>query len=314
VNTTGTERRRSPGRGASVAAAALLVVATLLSLGLQWHDAHRMPEHDVVVAANQAISGEVGDRDAVRVAPGWFDTARIGFDTRHLMLGTDLDEYDRHRFDRLWLLSSASHAAVAARDRAAWLRETEVRFEQSGYRIEVGRVTQTDTVLWDGLEQIRQARVERQPLQKGAPVACSRWDANAWQCGRVDPYLFVGPVFREMDESFRECVSANALPRGQRWSVLWSQVPLGSKLRFKAGNTYLAHRSPRGSVVHLSVLLNGIEVAKRDFMPHELGYPETVVDTAALRGGIGDIEFRVWAEDHFDRFFCFRPQTLDTAR
>ena len=29
---------------------------------------------------------------------------------------------------------------------------------------------------------------------------------------------------------------------------------------------------------------------------------------------LGDIEFRVWAEDHFDRFFCFRPQTLDTAR
>jgi hypothetical protein len=85
---------------------------------------------------------------------------------------------------------------------------------------------------------------------------------------------------------------------------------MGKKLRFKAGNTYYAHRLPRGSEVAIEAMIDGKRVFATSFPPHQLGYPETVIPTPTWAGKQADVEFRVSAKDHLDRFFCFRPQTV----
>lgn len=289
---------------------ALLALLTGFSFWSQWYDAQRMPGPEVIAAGNAILLKEFAQGDAIRVRPQWFDGPIVGVGPKPILYGLDLDPYDRHRFKRLWLLSSWDHADEAALDRSAWLSNgTRTRFDAGHYRVEVGTVVQSEQVLWDGYTAIRNAAVQRLPL-KGNPVRCDRWDANAWQCGRTDPYLFVGPAFREMDDSFRECIAANALPGNAAWSVRWSDVPMGTHLRFKAGNTYYAHRLPRGSEVEFEAIINGKTVFTTRFEPHRFGYPETVLPTPNWNGKRAEVEFRVRAKDHLDRFFCFRPQTI----
>jgi len=292
--------------------ATLLLLALLcgLSFWSQWYDAQRMPTPEVIARGNAALLKEFAPGDAIRVRPQWFDGPIVGVGPKPILYGLDLDPYDRHRFKRLWLLSSWDHAEEAAIDRGAWLGGgTRTRFDEGHYRVEVGTIQQPETVHWDGYTTIRDAVVQKLP-PKGAPVRCDRWDANAWQCGRTDPYLFVGPAFREMDDSFRECIAANGLPGQTAWSIRWPSVTMGKKLRFKAGNTYYAHRLPRGSEVAIEAMIDGKRVFATTYPPHQLGYPETVIPTPTWAGKQADVEFRISAKDHLDRFFCFRPQTV----
>jgi len=301
--------RRTP-RLLAFAAILLLAGLTAFSFWSQWYDAQRMPKPKVIARGNASLLKEFAPGDAIRVRPQWFDGPIVGVGPKPILYGLDLDPYDRHRFKRLWLLSSWDHADEAATDRAAWLPGgTKTRVDEGHYRVEVGTIRQTETVHWDGYTAIRDAVVQKLPT-KGAPVRCDRWEANAWQCGRTDPYLFVGPGFREMDDSFRECIAANALPGQAAWSVRWPAVTMGKTLRFKAGNTYYAHRLPRGSEVELEALIDGKRVFTTKFAPHQFGYPETIIPTPAWVGKRADVEFRVRAKDHLDRFFCFRPQTV----
>ena len=300
-------------RGASRwSAAALLVLAAVtgFSFWAQWHDAHRMPPKALVRAANAQAAAQWQPGDAVRPRPVWFDDALLGWDRKPILYGMNLDPYDRHLYKRLWLVYATSHASEAAVDRAEWMADSQVVFDDPGYRIEVGTVRQAERVWWDGYTEVEHAEVAQEDPKLIKRTPCSNWNRNRWSCGATDPFIFVGPVVREMDDTFRSCVAANPPPGKKAWSIHWAGVPMGRSFRIKAGITYFAHRMPRGSAVQMEVKLNGQIRLKRRFEPHEVAYPEFVISTVSEAGSEGDVEVRVWADDSMDRFFCFRPQTL----
>ena len=293
---------------ALIIAVAVTAVA-LWSVFGQIADTRRMPGVDTVVRGNAVIGEQIGEFDVVRVLPLWFDDGRRGLPTAHFFTGRELDDYERHRFDRMWLAYSVSHEDLAAGEQA-WLANTETVFDEGGYRVVVGDIIQNDVVLWDGLLSLRDSRVVRETVS-GATRSCRRWMRGGYHCGRWDEWVNVSQSLRVVDDQTRECIYMGAPPDGDAWLIAWDAVPMGSALRIRAGLTLEAIKAVRGSPVNLQVMINGEQRLDLWFGPDDFGYPEHIVDTASLAGETALVEIRMSAADYFDRFFCARPQTIE---
>jgi len=301
----------SPSRAQRVAGIVGLVVLVLaagVSVFVQTWDARRMPSADVARAANAVIADGFRDGDVVRAEPWWFDDARLGLPGVPFLMSRDIDPWDLPLHTRLWITAPRTHDDEADRAIAA-IEAPETAYDERGWRVVVGPVATDDVVHADAWRDLDDAVVTRVGAN-GRERRCDTWLQSAWHCGRFDQYLYVGRADRELDDSYQRCVSANALPDGDRWRIEWADVPLGEQLRLRAANTMWAVRHTRGAPVHFRLSLDGTIVAERAFEIDELPEHEVTFDTAGRTGSVGDVQVEIHTEDHLDRYFCFRWQTV----
>ncbi len=299
-------------RALSIAAFVALIAVAAWTTAVHLRDRVRMPDAAELADAAEVIRSGFRQGDFIRHQPLWFTDARIGLDGLPFLMSRRLDEYDRHRFSRMWLLSSRSHDREAAADRV-WMSNIEEVFSSRRLRVEVGDVVQTAPVYWDGFTDFGAATVYRQNAA-GSSRVCDRVIDGTTHCERYNEWIHVGPAVREVDDEPRHCIVANAPPDGDSWRIVWDDVELHDTMRFRAGNAFRAQRSDRGAPVHFSVHFGDEEVFSREWPIDELGFPEFVIDTSSRRGTRTSLEFRVHSRDHFDRFFCFRPQIVGPSR
>ena len=301
-------RHRQPVPVAAAFALLLLVVAAAGDLAVQAWDAGRMPPPEVVRAANRVIADGFVEGDVVRVRPLWFADGRLGLDTLPILAGDELDEYERHRYRRMWLAYPLSHANEVDADRD-WLADAEVVFDRGGYRVELGTTTTVPPVVWDGFDAIEQAAVSRRNPD-GVERDCSRWTRGAWHCGFYNEFIYVGPSIREMgDEEPHACIMANPPENGDTWMIRWDDVPTAPRFRMRAGHTFMAVRSGRGAPVDIAVFVDDEEAVRDRFELDDQRWAE--VSFALPTRETVDLRVEIHADDHFDRFFCFRPQVVE---
>jgi hypothetical protein len=221
-----------------------------------------------------------------------------------------IDDWEQHRYDRIWLAYSTSHAGSLDATLPQWIGARETVFDAAGYRVEAATVAPpSPAVLWDGFDAVQQAVVSQRPPE-GDERACHRWINQAWSCDRYDEWIHVGPVVRGMgDEQPDNCIAANAPANGRAWVIRWADVPsAGATLRWKAGLTFEAIRSTRGGPVAFRVYVDGTLAHEDTFEQNDRRY-----DTQSVRlpdAPTAQIRFEVQAQEFYDRFFCFRPQIV----
>ena len=301
--------RRGPSadrnfQAVAVSLAFALCAVSAASLWLQHRDDTRMPSRAELQPVAERIHAERQAGDWVRTLPTWFHRSREVLGDQPYLNGAPLDPLERHLVERIWYV--AENQAQAEPDRS-WTPEISWFLEGPRVSLGLGVVAPGPDVLWDGWSALEDARVRR------GERACTTWIDDGHHCGAYNEFLFVGRAIREMDEQPRRCISANAPDRGDAWTITWSDVPRGETLRVRAGNTFDAVRALRGSDVEFSVALDGAVVLEERFDPNAIGYPMLEASVPASAEETVEVTITVRAEDHFDRFFCFRPQ-MTSAR
>jgi len=294
-------RRPSPGLSwLALSLAAALTAVSAASLVLQRQDDTRMPTRDALGPIADSLNAQLRSGDWVRTLPSWFYRTREVLGHQPYLTGTPLDPLERHLVERIWYVVEDPRQADADR---AWTPQIEWSMEGDRVALGVGEVVPGPPVLWDGWAALESGNVSR------GERSCSTWIEDGHHCGTYNEFLFVGRAVREMDEQPRRCISANAPDQGEAWTITWSEVPRGAYLRVRAGNTFDAVRALRGSEVTFAVSVDGEVVIDERFDPNAVGYP---LFEAAVAPGAPDelveVSVSIRADDHFDRFFCFRPQ------
>lgn len=295
---------RIAGAGALVA----LLATAAWSITVQQADARRLPSPAATAAAVAFVAADLQPGDAVRAAPVWFDSARVGLPAAHHLIARELDPWDRFRFERLWLV------AVDGREREieaarAWAPTLETVFAGDGVAVLRGAVAQTESVAWDAWVDFESARIE-QVAPDGTATPCSTARGRERHCGRIDPWIYVAQSTREVDDRYRDCIEVNVAPDARVWRLGWTDLPRDGILRVRAGNTLLATRSDRGAPVHMRVRIDGDVVFESQTPIHDNQYPEWAAPVPEGDAPM-NLEFEFEAADHFDRFFCFRAQIID---
>ncbi len=286
-----------------------LVAVALWGVQVTRADSTRMPSTDDVSAANIIVAEMMTLGDAVRPVPFWFADARLGFSEWPILAGNEPDEWEVHRFERVFIVYPTTHEP-AAREEAdrLGLVDIAVAHETATYAALVGHLPETSTVLWDAAEQVRDARAR----QVGdSEVLCDSWIHDAWHCGRFNAYIFAGARVREMgDQEPRRCIAMNAPEPPASWRLAWDEVPAaGHTLRIRAGNTYEAVRAERGAPVALRVRVDGDVVHEAVFGIHDPSHES--VEIVMPQQPVSELQFEVGSTDHFDRFFCVQAQIVE---
>lgn len=289
---------------------AVFVLLSAFSLWSQWSDANRMPSADEVTTINDVVLAEFAEGDAVRVLPNWFKDARVGLDDiRLIQTESLLNNLDFAHVNRLYV-SYATAYKQDADDAVSYLTDVENLRSTKRMALVRGTVALPFSVTWDAVNSIRAADVARIGAD-GARFPCTRWVKDAWHCDQFNEWLHVGVRNREIDDTPRTCIVANPREFPEKWSVRWTEVPLGDRLRIRYGYTMWALRASRGSDLDFRVFINGEEVHQHTLEIDDFGYAYIEIPIAADAPPLGEIEVQNVAEDHFDRFFCFRLQTVE---
>lgn len=290
---------------------AALLFLSVAALAIQQHDWTRMPRPEDAAAAAAFVRDAYTEGDVVRVYPWWYDDSRVGLGPLPVLPGREIDEYDRHRFTRMWLLVPDSHSEQAA-DATPWLRDPSEVARYGSIGVITGDIVQTDRVAWDAFTGFEDAEVSRANRDGSNEILCDTRRGTERHCQRIDPWIYVFAATREVDDTYRDCVQVNVAPAEERWIIRYNDVPRAQRLRIRSGNTLLATRSERGAPVHMRVYVDDVEVAASVTQIHAGDYPEINIEMPQAAEP-ARVRFEVEADDHFDRFFCFRAQTYDTS-
>lgn len=296
------------GRIIATTLAVVLAGLAVWSVAAQRADETAMPTPEALASAREAILPNLEQGDIIRAYPWWYDDSRIGFDGVPFLMSRDIDRYWLSSYERMWVVYPPRYESNAS-EAIDVLEDIETLVETDEYIVRVGSLSLGESVLWDAREELHDARVA-QVAPDGHSTRCTRWRDETWGCGRIDPWVNVSRSLREMDDSYRQCVYAGPPPDQKRWQVTWDNVTLGNVLRARAGNTMYSARHLRGGTVHFRLLLGDQVISERSFAPDEIGYPEFVVDTSSRAGDVGSVTIEVWADEHWDRYFCVEAQTV----
>lgn len=288
-------------------------VVSAVSLWTLYRDATVTPEDSDVRAINETVVAAYRDGDALRPLPLWFKDARLGLDGVPMLLTDPLENnLDLPLYRRLFVsyvpaFDDALDETLAALDGVETLAETP------RMRLLVGNVSLSYRALWDSTQAIRSADVGRIPFgeAESARIPCTRWLRDAWHCERFNEWLHVGVRNREIDDNPRRCIIANPREARESWSIRWDDVPLGDRVRLRFGYTMWALRASRGGDLHFRVFVDGVERYAHTLGIDDFGYEYVEIDVSDESADTGTIEARLYADDHFDRFFCFRLQTVE---
>jgi hypothetical protein len=289
----------------------LFVVAGAFSLYGSTRDANRMPAPDEIRTANARAVAQATEADVFRPYPRWFADARFELGALPVLMADPVDTWELLNKRRLLQLVVRDYLDDANAEADA-LGASHIETLHEGERYLVRALTLPSSrpeLLWDGIDAVRDADVTQRTTD-GAAIECSLWRNEAWHCGRPNAYINVGAGHREMgDENPRRVITMAAPEAGAHWVIAWEDVPsAGATLRFRAGNEFSAIRSDRGSPVEFAALIDGAEVFRRTWGIHETGFEAfefTLPDAPTA-----DLVFEMRADDHFDRFFGFRPQIV----
>jgi hypothetical protein len=294
----------------SIARVTLAVVplVALFALWAQCGDHSRMPPLEEVERLNSLVRDGWRPGDAVRVEPIWFDAARVGLPEANFLLGYEPDAWDRHLVKRLWLLVAGTGSESGIDRWRPWLDDVQTIAIGDRYTVLRSSVSNVEQIEWDALHAIPTARVAQRDENGTVQECTTRRGVNVY-CGQPNPWVFIGPVIREMDDTYRYCVSASVPERGRTWIIEWDDIPRSQILRLRAGNSQWAARMPRGSAVTVRTWIDDTPWFERTWAIDEVGYPEF---THALSPSDDPVRLRLelQADDHTDRYFCFRAQSL----
>ena len=280
------------------------------SLIQQDKDLHRMPTEATIRKAQRIIQENWQSNDVIRIQPTWFSSGRVGMLGFPALMTDELDPYDLHRYDRIWLAFDPTHADLAAQDRT-WLANTQVMYEHSKWRLEVGTINQ-ENVIWNGFDDIENASVSQWHPEQQREQACTLWSHESWHCERYNPWIFVGPRIEDIDDNPRTCITANAPAEQAVWIIQWDNLPRQGELEVRAANTLLGVRGLRGGPILFQIKLDGQIVENHIFEPHDFGFTHFDIEIPNQQDSQNELtlEIRISSPDHMDRFFCFTPQIV----
>ena len=282
----------------------LFVFAALGSLWLQRADATRMPDEVELAEAAQAIQQQLDPTiSRIRILPLWFDAARVGLDDYRFHTASTLDPCE-HPAATTLAFGFPRREGGHRREAMRWLQDPETVYEGRRWTVLAGH-TPRSTQVWDGHAALDQATIER-VHSNGRVTPCRLRHRGGFHCGSFHEWVYVAAGWRNMNQSYEACITANPPGAPERWRISWDDVPLSGNLRLRAGNVVFAARSERGTPVRVRMTLDDEllleeEIALRDPTYHNWSIPLTG------RQETGRLSVEIVAESGSDRFFCFRP-------
>ena len=299
----------------AIAIATSIGVTAAYSVVVDRLDAGRMPAEALVREANAALMTTLSDErpSGVRTYPNWFLTGRLGLDRVPILAGREVDTWEAARYERVFQAFPESYRALADHDaEVLGLQAFETVFERDGYIIRgAPGPTNSAAVVWDALDALQDAEV-RQVTPDGEETECSTWTRGGWHCGRYHQFIYVGAGLQQMgDQDPHRCIVANPPEGNAAWNISWTLPPANGTedrtLRWRAGNTFEAIRTDRGTPVEFTVRVDGDVVSQESFPIHDLRY---ATQSTSLSANAQTVQFEIHAENHMDRFFCFYPQVV----
>jgi hypothetical protein len=272
-----------------------------------------MPTEAEVEQITERVRSEATDGDAVRVLPLWYKDARVGLYDLPMILTQELEENLDLPFVSTLYVPYVHAFDSGLEQTTAHLSDVETLLDLEHISLLRGQPELEFRALWDATHAIRDANVEavKGPNRR---ETCDRWTQDAYHCGSFNRWLHVGVRSRDVGDDPRTCIIANPRPHPEAWSISWENVPLGDRLRIRYGYTMWALRATRGGELRFNVYVNGEEVHAASLQINDAEYAYVDVPMANVEATEGTVEVRIEADDHFDRFFCFRLQTTEQAQ
>ncbi|MFB6263203.1 MAG: hypothetical protein ABEL76_06190 [Bradymonadaceae bacterium] len=260
------------------------------------------------------LENELGANDAIVVEPHWNEDplphlSDVGSQVRRQkrVLPADLQGVER-----LWLLSEADRV-----DRGL----ERLPFEAGapdGRSFGDVVVRSLDVPDWLQFEyafsdHLASADVAHVDSDGEVALDCRQWDGdqNRWPCGERDQFVWVGRTMLMVGGDPHHCIWAHPPPQGRTLRIRFPDVPLDAALRLRAGLSFEASLSKRGTPVELSIAVDGERRLSRTFAPKKTSWPAMRVDTSGSTGRRADVTVRVRSEKVFERYFCFDGWVLD---
>ena len=286
------------------ALAALVLFATVIfSLCEQEAEQQRRVPLEDWESAAAAIRAEIGSNDAIRVEPSWLDTPRVYLDGLTFELSQEPRRELLDGFDRVWVLVAYGRTEeVKAAMPEVYTLDKEERFGAVDLlRYEIPASAQP---AYDFLQHVSEAKVRRVP-EKGRIEECKLWRDDAWHCGQVNAYLYVGARLKDINSEPRYCIYAPPGPDNSWLEIEFDQVPLSDRIVGRVGMDNLALRSERGSDTEFELHVDGEKRVSVRVPPRE---PAFLPFEGKTEAGPAKVLFRIRAKDFFDRFLCFTAQ------
>lgn len=312
ASTEPTTTERQPGR---VPALLTLITCTAIAALAVWavfvqvRDAKRMAEPEAIAEVHAAIAEQIRSDDLVRVLPLWFHSGRQGLVEAALLQSDDLDAWELDLASRLWLLWSRSHEDAALAEAAA-LHDFDIVAQNERFAAGVGSIPREREVHWDATSTFWDAEVFRVTARGSRQRSCSHRMRGQLHCGGYNRWTYASPGYRETDDTIRRCIRVNAFPDGDAWLFRWESVELGERVELQFGNSFEAVRNERGAPVQTELRVDGQVVLSEETPIDAIGFPVVSHDTSERAGERAQIEIRVRADNHLDRFFCLRARTV----
>lgn len=318
MSTASTEPNATERQSGRIPALLTLITCTAIAALAVWavfvqvSDAKRMAEVESIAEVHAAIAEQIESDDLVRVLPLWFYSGRQGLHGATFLQSDDLDPWELDLSSRLWLLWSRSHEDEALAE-AATLRDFEIVAQNEQFTAGVGAIPHERQVHWDATSSFWDAEVFRVTARGSRHRSCSHRVRGQLHCGGYNRWTYASPGYRETDDTIRRCIRVNAFPDGDAWLFRWDNVELGEHIELQFGNSFEAVRNERGAPVQTELRVDGQVVLSEETPIDAVGFPLVRHDTSARASERAQIELRVRADNHLDRFFCLRARTVSTA-
>jgi hypothetical protein len=274
------------------------------------------PSDEAWEAASAFVRARYQPTDGIVAAPSWVDPivrARLG----DLLSLRAAAPNDLEGFERIW--------EVGIRGATTRNEPPAIEEDFDGVRVRMWPV-QTEAVVYDFVEEIEHAQVERvdadelhactwvraQPAQGGlgqGPMAPS----ERFICDERRPWLWVAAtILADLELRPRRCIWQH--PAGtEPIRVTFPDVPLAERLVVRGGIDYNNERRRAYSPVTLRVLIDDRLVGE---LVHEDGdgWSGIDIDTSALGLERATVRFETTAKDPRGRLFCWAASTLRGVR
>ena len=299
----------------ALALAPLLLLLLIAAWSLIWRALDfgrpQAPPSDWQAAAAAVLEG-YEPADAIWINPWWDESAMPTLATQpaHLLRQRELLPEDLEGVARLWVLTDAWREQEARQRLPSWAYDASAAAPPQ--RWSHGQVQRWLLTLPAGATtypySLRARLSEAQVWHVDGPqqTPCSTYDeaARAWRCPGQASELWVSASTRELGEDFHDCVWAPPPGKGKSLRIRYPQVPLGARLRLRAGLTLRAARLV-GEPVSWRVRVAQQTLHEQTLPATQTTWDALDLDTSRWAGSAQPVELEIWTPQQERRFFCF---------